>query len=128
MLSSMTGYGQSEAKVRDHNIKVEVRTLNSKFIDLNVRLPKELLAHENSIRTLCQERLKRGKVNISLELETDTDGTTEIDEELLKVYFQIYFHINSNKEKSTYFNNTEKCKISTVYSKQLLISLKRNFF
>ena len=90
----MTGYGQTEASIANAQIKIEIRTLNSKFLDLILRLPKELTHLETEIRSLIQRELKRGKVNLQFELiKSDEDMGTEVNDALLKKYFEKYQQI-----------------------------------
>jgi len=105
MQYSMTGYGRSEKKTQRFLIKCEVKTLNSKFLDFSPRLPKELSTRETTIRTLVTDSLKRGKVMLTLELETDADSgqQLQVDEKLFKAYydkFQELSHMVGQEEES----------------------------
>jgi len=89
----MTGYGQNEKMVHNQTISVELKTLNSKFLDLNnLKLPRELSDKENEIRTLIQNELKRGKVSLQIDIETQEDAhqPISINEALLKSYHKKY--------------------------------------
>ena len=85
MLYSMTGFGRAESKTDTHLIKVEIKTLNSKFLDLNTKLPRELSDKELNIKSLITSHLKRGKVSVALEVEATgaTAKPTEINEQLI---------------------------------------------
>ena len=69
----MTGYGKAESQLRGKKIVCEIRSLNSKSMDLSVRLAPQLRAHELDIRTIVTQRLERGKVDLLLMNE----GTSE---------------------------------------------------
>ena len=73
MILSMTGYGKAESQLRGKKIVCEIRSLNSKSMDLSVRLAPQLRAHELDIRTIVAQRLERGKVDLLLMNE----GTSE---------------------------------------------------
>jgi uncharacterized protein (TIGR00255 family) len=75
MIKSMTGFGQASADDANSLISVEVKSLNSKFLDLNLRLPKALSDKEPEVRNLVSEKLERGKVSVSIEYERISDGT-----------------------------------------------------
>ena len=62
----MTGYGKAESQLRGKKIVCEIRSLNSKSMDLSVRLAPQLRAHELDIRTIVTQRLERGKVDLLL--------------------------------------------------------------
>lgn len=64
----MTGFGLAVSNSADFNISVEVRSLNSKFMDLNLKLPRLLSEKEVEIRNLIADRLERGKVSLAIEL------------------------------------------------------------
>lgn len=90
MLYSMTGFSSADAESQDHRIKVEIRTLNSKFLDLNLKLPRELMERELEIKSLLGLHLKRGKINLSIELiPLDTgEPTVNINKALFKSYYE----------------------------------------
>jgi uncharacterized protein (TIGR00255 family) len=69
MIKSMTGYGQVVHDDGQHKINVEVKSLNSKFLDLSLRLPKAFTDKEIELRNLLSEKLERGKVSVSIELQ-----------------------------------------------------------
>jgi uncharacterized protein (TIGR00255 family) len=68
MIKSMTGFGQSAGNRSDYNITVEVKSLNSKFLDLSLRLPRLLNEKELEVRNLIADKLERGKINLNIEL------------------------------------------------------------
>ena len=63
----MTGFGQATANYADANITIEIKSLNSKFLDLSLRLPKKFSDKENEVRTLVADMLERGKVSVAVE-------------------------------------------------------------
>ena len=71
----MTGFGQASADDGQSKFYIEVKSLNSKFLDLNLRLPKSFSDRELEVRNLISEKLERGKVSVSIEYEKISDGT-----------------------------------------------------
>ncbi len=69
MILSMTGYGKAETTFRGKKLICEIRSLNSKSMDLSVRLVSQLRAHELDIRTIIAQRLERGKVDLAISEE-----------------------------------------------------------
>jgi len=63
----MTGFGQADAVVDNGTIHVEIKSLNSKFLDLSLRLPSILTDKEMEIRAMIQEQLERGKITVTAE-------------------------------------------------------------
>ena len=66
----MTGYGKAESQIDNTKIVVELRGLNSKSLDLSTRLAPQLRNKELEIRTIINQRLERGKVDLSIQLES----------------------------------------------------------
>ena len=69
----MTGYGRAESQLRGKKLICEIRSLNSKSMDLSVRLAPQVRAHELDLRTIVTQRLERGKVDLLL----TNDGMSE---------------------------------------------------
>lgn len=90
MLYSMTGFGSTEVESDKYRIKVEVKTLNSKFLDLSLKLPRELADKELEVKSLVGQHLKRGKVNLAVELIplTMEEPTVKINDLLFNIYYQ----------------------------------------
>ena len=72
----MTGYGKAESQLANKKLVVEIRSLNSKSMDLNVRIAPQLRTKELDIRTLIAQRLERGKVDLSIYYQDATQGET----------------------------------------------------
>jgi len=69
MLRSMTGFGKASVNADEGVIQVEVKSLNSKFLDLNLRLPSGFSDKDMDVRNLVQERLERGKISVTINFE-----------------------------------------------------------
>lgn len=70
MLLSMTGYGRESQPYQDKTISVEVRSLNSKFTDIKMRVPHKYKDRESELRRLLAERAERGKIEFSLDIKS----------------------------------------------------------
>jgi uncharacterized protein (TIGR00255 family) len=85
----MTGFGQALLATGELSIQVEVKSLNSKFLDLSLRLPRHFGEKELELRNLIAEKLERGKVSLSIEYQQT--GKSEIrqtyNEELFAAYY-----------------------------------------
>ncbi len=90
MIKSMTGFGNAVFEDEKRAINVEVKTLNSKFLDFSFRSPRQFSEKETEIRTLVQSVLERGKVSLTLDVQTKSNGELPItiDEELFTTFFQ----------------------------------------
>lgn len=88
----MTGFGVAGFENEQMMIQVEVRSLNSKFLDLSIRSPRQFSDKEHEIRTLVQSILDRGKVNVSIEFvpKGSQNLPVTINQALFKTYFEEY--------------------------------------
>src|SRR5213083_360015 len=73
MLKSMTGFGNATVEAGGLSVTAEVKTLNSKFLDIYCRLPRQFSDKEIELRALLTQQLERGKVELSINL-TRTNG------------------------------------------------------
>jgi len=74
MIYSMTGFGKSQKEAQELQIRVEVKTLNSKFTDIFCRLPKSISAREIEIRNFLTQQLERGKIELSVQIQKNHEG------------------------------------------------------
>ena len=89
----MTGYGKSESQIRGRKFVCEIRSLNSKTIDLNVRLCSLVRVRELELRTIVSQRLERGKVDLSIYEDLSgkqTEGYTPVDWNAVQYYADQY--------------------------------------
>ena len=87
MVKSMTGFGKGEAVFRNKKITVEIRSLNSKQLDLSLRLPSAYRQSEYEIRNLVSRALQRGKVDLFVSVETQAVETSaHINREAFAAY------------------------------------------
>jgi uncharacterized protein (TIGR00255 family) len=89
MIFSMTGYGKAACELPQKKINIEIRSLNSKQLDVNARIPGLYREKEIEIRNKISSRLFRGKVDISFFVESDTpDKVTKINTAIIESYFE----------------------------------------
>ncbi len=85
----MTGYGNAVATFQDRNIHVEIRTLNSKSLDLAIRMPSRYREHEMELRAILGESLIRGKVDATIWIENNGgDEGTLVNQAQIQSYYQ----------------------------------------
>lgn len=89
MIKSMTGYGVGSQENQNVKYTVEIKSLNSKFLELSIRLPKAVSDKELTLRGECSKLIERGKVNImiSSEYADQTAKASSINTELFKKYY-----------------------------------------
>jgi len=89
MIKSMTGYGIASFDSGNSKYTVEIKSLNSKFMELTLRLPKAFSEKEFQLRNECSKQIERGKVNLSINVEQASSQVKAagIDAVLLKHYY-----------------------------------------
>jgi len=88
MLHSMTGYGKANGVFNGKSVTVELRSLNGKFLDINVRIPYTYKSKEVSLRQWLNKKLYRGKVDFNMGVEYLTgQSTSKLNIPLIKSYF-----------------------------------------
>ena len=88
MASSMTGYGRAEATYATRRYLVEIKSVNNRFCDISVRMPRGYAVLETKIREKITDKLIRGKIDVFVTIEDVGDGnsTVEMNEGLAKAY------------------------------------------
>ena len=100
MTHSMTGFGKSEVTIGHLHVNIEIRSLNSKFLDLNLKIPTVFKEIDSLLRSILKNELKRGKVELTIHYEKiNPISKITINKEQLKNYY------NQLKEISTELDN-----------------------
>ena len=84
----MTGFGKATVNCEGKTIVIEIRSLNSKQLDLITRISPLLREKENEIRALVAKMLERGKIDVTITIEKTDNPAVSIDAELAKAYFE----------------------------------------
>jgi uncharacterized protein (TIGR00255 family) len=97
MIQSMTGYGKAELNLTNANFTIEVRSLNSKQIDANVKMSSIYRDKEIGLRKLLSEKLQRGKIELSIWRESSESSTKyTLNTDLIKEYFSQIQQVSSS--------------------------------
>jgi uncharacterized protein (TIGR00255 family) len=89
MIKSMTGFGKSEFEVNNKKITLELKTLNSKQVDISARIPSVYREKEIEIRRELSEKLVRGKIDLTIYVENHgSESNSKINESILISYFE----------------------------------------
>ncbi len=103
MIKSMTGYGIASFDSGNTKYTVEIKSLNSKFLELSLRLPKIFSEKEFQLRNDCSKQIERGKVNLSINVEQANSfvKAAGIDTELLKHYYAQLKQVSNDLNEPT---------------------------
>ncbi|RMH52467.1 MAG: YicC family protein [Bacteroidetes bacterium] len=87
MIASMTGFGRGRARVDDVMATVEMRSVNNRFCEVSVRLPRALAARENDVQALVKQAFERGRISVQIQLErTGPQAPVRVDEAAARGY------------------------------------------
>src|SRR5690348_1634136 len=88
MIRSMTGFGSAVSEIDNKIITAEIRSVNSKFLDLNLRLPSTYKDKDLELRNELSKELERGKIDITVAIEYSGESTSvSLNKNLIKAYF-----------------------------------------
>jgi uncharacterized protein (TIGR00255 family) len=98
MVKSMTGFGLASTDSENVKFSVEIKSLNSKFLELNLKLPRAYSDKELLLRNICSKDIERGKVNIAINIERtdETQKGATINTALLTRYYNQLTEINNS--------------------------------
>ena len=110
MIKSMTGFGRCEFADENRKFTVEIKAVNHRYLDVNIKMPKKLNFFESAIRTLLKEYMERGKVDIFINCEDYTQDNVSLKyNEALAAQYLTY--LNSMAEK---FGLDNDIRVSTL--------------
>ena len=96
MIKSMTGYGSAKGTVEGLQITVELKSVNNRYLDTSVRLPRSFLFAEDAVKSAVQKHISRGKVDVFISVDSTEAGemTVKVNEALLRGYLEAMEHIS----------------------------------
>ena len=97
MITSMTGFGRGESSSNGYQVTVEIKTLNSRYLDISVRMPQSIQDKEIKLKECVQKNLSRGKVNLNINVDRTKSAGPDIklNEDLVKSYSSILRNLRS---------------------------------
>lgn len=95
MIKSMTGYGSAKGTVEGLEISVELKSVNNRYLDTSVRLPRSFIFSEDAVKSVVQSHISRGKVDVFVSVDSSDAGdmVVKVNEPLLKGYIDAVKHI-----------------------------------
>jgi uncharacterized protein (TIGR00255 family) len=91
MINSMTGYGRGEADAKGVRVTVELRAVNSRFLEVSARLPQSLSLRESEVKERIRKKISRGKINMLVSVEREADGAVplRVNVSAAKSYYKV---------------------------------------
>ncbi|MCD4682374.1 MAG: YicC family protein [Bacteroidales bacterium] len=103
MIKSMTGFGKAECECQSRKIVIEIKSLNSKQLDINARIPNGYREKEVEIRNLISSKLKRGKVDFQLSIDNVGDVSNfSINKDLARKYYRELKELSGDFEEKDF--------------------------
>lgn len=111
MIKSMTGFGRAEVMEENRKFTVEIKSVNHRYFDINIKMPKKLGFFESAIRNLLKEYIQRGKVDVFITYEdyNESNVALKYNEEIAKEYLA---HLNTMAEQFELQNDITVSKLS----------------
>lgn len=110
MIKSMTGFGRCEVSDENRKVTVEIKSVNHRYLDVNIKMPKKLNFFESSIRNLLKEYMQRGKADLFITFEDMSENNVNITyhQEVAAEYLKYL------KEMSAQFSLDDDIRVSTL--------------
>lgn len=121
MISSMTGYGRYEIQENERKVLVEISSVNHRYLDLNIRMPRVLMHLEDEIRKILKEKVARGKVEVSLTYQSTSKEDIDIvvNTALAEVYLE------GLRKMGSQFGLEDDLKLSALMNVNDLITFQK---
>ncbi len=119
---SMTGYGKSKLEINGRSYSVEIKSVNYRYCDISVRLPRNISFYENDIKKLISSKVSRGKIDVFVEYTNYTNEGKDvvINKDLAKLY------IKELKELAQEENMNDTIRITEITKMPDVLQLKNN--
>ena len=107
MIKSMTGFGRGEYTDGKRNMVVEIKTVNHRYADITIKMPRRYSFAEDKIKSAIKAHLRRGKADVFIMVENigDSDVSVQINEELAKQYLEKMVSLRDALEEPEGFND-----------------------
>lgn len=124
MIYSMTGYGKGAAENDRYKIEIEVKSVNSRYLEIGLKFPQSLATKEYELREFIKNKIKRGKLSVLILLrkKEDAEADFSVNEDKLKNYLNV---INELKEKAKI---TEKIKLEHILANKDIFEMNEPEF
>lgn len=123
MVKSMTGFGRAVESIDGLNITVEIKSVNHRYFEFSSRLSRAYQFAEDALKNLCQQYITRGKVELSVFVEDNTDKDTAV--EINRQYADAY--IDALRRLAKEYKIKDDLKLSALVGNQELFTVRKTF-
>ena len=121
MIKSMTAYGRGEFRLEGFLFIAEIRTLNHRYLDIILRMPKNFLVFEKDLKSLISSRIRRGRIEVFIEFHSEGGETPydlELNVPLAKAYYEVF------NQLAEQFGLDQKIRIDSLWQMKDVINAK----
>ena len=120
MIKSMTGYGKAEKTIEQRMYQIEIKSVNHRYLDISVKMPKQLSYLEEEIKKIISSKVKRGKVDVFISFENNSaqGKNIQINTDIAKIYISELRKLAEQENISSNIEVTEISKYPDVLSIQ----------
>jgi uncharacterized protein (TIGR00255 family) len=113
----MTGYGQAVRKTNGYQVTVELKSVNHRFLDVNVRLPRRYMLFEERIKELIKQYASRGRFDLNLSIEAENSGVSlKVNRDLALDYYRALRGLAADLNISADFNVFDLAKVPDIFT------------
>lgn len=115
-MNSMTGFGKSKLEINGRSYSIEIKSVNHRYNDINVKLPRSISFYENEIKKVVAKKISRGKIDVFIDYTnyTNEGKNVVINKELAKIYIQQLKTLAVEEQLDSIINVTEISKMPDV--------------
>lgn len=121
MISSMTGFGRGKVSGDEFNITVEIKSVNHRYFEYSSRIPRAFLFLDDILKSLCQQKISRGKVEISVQYENTSSNSIELS--INQAYADAYIDALHKFAKS--YKLKDDIKVSSIVGNTEIFTVKK---
>ena len=116
MIRSMTGYGKETLSTEGREYQVEIKSVNHRYLDINIKMPKTLSYLEETIKKEISQKIKRGKIDVFITYENNSQEgkNVKINKELAKIYINQLKELAQEEKISSNIEVTEIAKFPDI--------------
>jgi len=121
MIRSMTGFGRTVEQIGGLDITVEIKSVNHRYFEFSSRIPRAYQFLDEKLKSLCQQSIQRGKVEVSVLIDDNSENSTSV--EINHAFAKSY--ISALKQLAKEYKIKDDVKVSTVASNTEMFKVKR---
>lgn len=119
MLISMTGFGHSEVTVRDTRVSVEIRTVNHRFLDFSMKIPKVLNSREKDIKDIIKKKISRGRISVTITVDAGhAEPKLKLNPSLVEQYLKELNKVAKKHKLSSQIDINTLALLPDVFTRQ----------